>query len=169
MLKLEKPKFKLDLKRPITGSAKIEIDKPVTEVFSFVALDFFLNYPRWALEVVEFKAINSNPMAVGSLARQTRIDQGHRVESTFEIAVLEQDKLLVLNGLSDPFRQSYRFESTRVDKTVLTDTFELLDVELFMRPFEKLIRTSLEEGLKNSVENIKKLLSQIDLNKFELH
>jgi hypothetical protein len=162
MLKLEKQKFKLELKKPISGSASIQIDKPVADVFAFVGTNFFINYPRWALEVVEFKAINNNPMAVGSLARQTRIDQGHRIESTFEIGALEQDKLVLLNGLSDPFRHFYYFESVKDNATLLTDKFEVLDVELFMRPFEKLIRTALEEGLQNSVNNIKKLLSQAE-------
>nr|WP_305907574.1 SRPBCC family protein [Methylomarinum sp. Ch1-1]MDP4520337.1 SRPBCC family protein [Methylomarinum sp. Ch1-1] len=141
------------------GSASIEIDKPVRQVFSFVAEHFFDNYPKWALEVVEFKPINNNPLKVGALARQARIDQGHKVESTFEISRYETDSLLELNGLSEPFRHSYHFASQGEDKTLLTDRFELLELELFMRPFEKLISRAIEEGLQNSIHNIKKLLS----------
>lgn len=148
----------LDNKKPVLGSVSIEIEKPVTQVFSFVAEHFFDNYPKWALEVVEFKPINNNPLVVGALAKQTRIDQGHKVESTFEILRYEQDKLLVLNGLSEPFLHSYLFTGLDDNKTLLTDSFELLELELFMRPFEKLIRTAIEEGLQNSVDNIKKLL-----------
>ena len=151
----------LDLSKPVMGKASIEIDRPVSEVFEFVADDFFENYPKWALEVVEFKPINDNKMAVGALARQTRIDQGQKVESTFEIANLEKNELLVINGLSEPYRNTYHFETGEEgSSTLLTYSFELLKVELFMRPFEKLIRRAIEEGARNSVENIKYLLSK---------
>lgn len=149
----------LDKNKPVVGSASSEIDRPISQVFSFVAEHFFENYPKWALEVVEFKPINNNPLRVGALARQTRLDQGHKVESTFEIERYEKDRLLVLNGLSHPFRHSYLFSGVDNDKTLLTDRFELLELELFMRPFEKLIRVAIEEGLQNSLENIKKLLA----------
>lgn len=153
--------FALDLSksRPVVGKASVEIDRPVPEVFAYVAENFFENYPKWALEVVEFKPINDNRMAVGALARQTRIDQGQKTESTFEIVTLEQNKLLVLSGLSDPYRNCYRFESINEKKTLLTFSFELSELELFMRPFEKLIRTAIEEGAQNSVENIKNLIA----------
>ncbi|WP_031432334.1 SRPBCC family protein [Methylomarinum vadi] len=148
----------LNKNKPVQGAATIEIDKPVRQVFSFVAEHFFENYPRWALEVVEFKPINNNPMQVGALAKQVRYDQGHKVESVFEIEKYEQDKLLVCQGLSHPFRHSYLFDQLTDEKTLLTDRFELLELELFMRPFEKLIRVAIEEGLQNSLDNIKKLL-----------
>ncbi len=152
--------LKLDISKPVRGTAYLEIDKPITEVFSFVAEDFFENYPKWAPEVVDFKPINSNPMQEGALARQTRIEQGHKVESTFEIAELKKNERLVLKGLSDPFRHSYLFQPIDDNKTLLTDCFELLEIEIFMRPFEKLIRTALEEGLQNSINNIKNLLCE---------
>ena len=36
--------------------------------------------------------------------------------------------------------------------------FELLSLELFMRPFEKLIRIAVQEGTEKTVINIKKLV-----------
>ncbi|WP_269144437.1 hypothetical protein [Methylicorpusculum oleiharenae] len=33
-----------------------------------------------------------------------------------------------------------------------------MEIELFMRPFEKLIRVAIEEGAQNTVNNIKNLL-----------
>ncbi len=149
--------LEFDLHKTVLGTARIEIHQPVELVFSFVADHFFENYPKWALEVIDFKPINNNPMAVGSLARQTRMDQGHKVESTFEVKAYEQTRLLMLEGLSDPYRHCFRFEETD-NNTLLTESFELLEIDLFMRPFEKLIRAAIEEGLINSVENIKRLL-----------
>jgi len=148
--------------KPVAGSAVIEIDRPVQEVFAFVAENFFENYPAWAPEVIEFKPINDNPMAIGALARQTRYEQGQKTESTFEVAAIEPNRLLQLDGLSDPYRNCYQFESVSETKTRLTFSFELLEVELFMRPFEKLIRRAIEEGAQNALENIKALLSGSD-------
>jgi len=145
--------------RPVIGSASVEIDRPVEDVFAFVAENFFQNYPHWAPEVVEFKAINDNPMAVGALARQTRIEQGQKTESTFEIAKLIPNELLEIQGLSEPYSNSYRFERLDSQKTRLSFSFQLLELELFMRPFEKLIRRAIEEGAQNSLDNIKKLLA----------
>lgn len=150
--------LEFDIHKPVIGTVIIEIDRPVQQVFSFVAEQFFKNYPKWALEVIEFKPINNNPMEVGALAKQIRIEQGHRVESTFEIKAYEPNRLLLLEGLSDPFRHSFSFESLE-QQTCLVESFELLEIELFMRPFEKLIRAAIEEGLRNSVANIQKLLT----------
>lgn len=149
----------IDLNKSVTGKASIKIEQPVDRVFDYVAVYFFENYPKWALEVVDFKPINDNPMQVGSLARQTRFDQGQKVESTFEIAVLEPNQLLVLDGLSAPYRNTYQFESNSNGDTLLTFSFELLDLEIFMRPFVKLIRTAIEEGAQNTVVNIKDLIA----------
>jgi hypothetical protein len=152
--------FGLSKSKPVIGSASVELDKPANEVFSFVAGNFFENYPKWAPEVIEFKPINDNPMAVGALARQTRLEQGQKTESTFEIVAFEPNALLELKGLSDPYQHRYRFERFDETKTRLTFSFEILELDLSMRPFERLIRAAIEEGARNSVKNIKNLLEQ---------
>lgn len=151
--------YRIELKKSVTGEASIKIAQPISHVFDYVALNFFENYPKWALEVVAFKAINSNPMQVGSLARQTRIEQGQEVETTFEVEALKNNELLVLNGLSAPFKNSYHFQSVHHDDaTLLTFSVEIMQLEVYMRPFIKLIRAAIEEGAHNSVTNIKTLL-----------
>lgn len=147
------------LSKSISGHSEIEIDRPVSDVFEFVTTNFFKNYPRWAEEVIEFKPINNNPMAVGSLARQIRIDQGQKVESVFEITELVNNQKLTIKGLSSPYVQVYEFLEIRPNTTLLTIVFEILDVELFMLPFEKLVRRAIEEGIRASIENIKSLMS----------
>ncbi|MGZ8152696.1 MAG: hypothetical protein ACXW0Q_08125 [Methylovulum sp.] len=54
--------FAFDLSTPksVMGKASIEIDRSVFDVFSYVGEYFFENYPKWALEVVEFNPINNN-------------------------------------------------------------------------------------------------------------
>jgi len=65
------------LKKSVTGEASIKIAQPISHVLDYVALNFFENYPKLALEVVAFKAINSNPMQVGSLGGCPRTHQNY--------------------------------------------------------------------------------------------
>jgi hypothetical protein len=152
--------YPFDISRPVMGKASIEINKPVTYVFCFVGKHFFDNYPKWAVEVSEFKPLTGTDIFVGARAQQTRIEQGQKIESIFEVSEFEMFKKMTLIGVDAQFRNTYQFLGRDdQDLTELEFSFELLELELFMRPFEKLIRMSIEEGAENTVENIKKLLA----------
>lgn len=152
-------KFPFDSSRPITGEASVEIDKPAEEVFSFVAENFFYNYPKWAAEVIELQPLDGHQVFVGAKAKLVREDNGSLVESLFEIIEYKPHLVFIFKGLTAPYKHTYTIE-TEEDKhqTRLTFKFELLEVEIFMRPFEKLIRVAIEDGAENTIENIKKLL-----------
>ena len=96
-------------------------------------------------------------MRVGTTCRQVRIDQGRRTESTFRVSRLEPGRHVEFEGTSNAFRVSYQLDPV-TDKTRLTFTFELSRLELFMRPFEKLIRIAMAEGAERVVRNIKRLI-----------
>jgi len=152
--------YPFDISRPVIGKASIEINQPITFVFCFVGKHFFDNYPKWAVEVSEFKPLTGKDIFVGARAQQTRIEQGQRVESIFEVAEFEVLKKVTFIGIDAQFRNTYHFSAhDEQDLTELEFSFELLELELFMRPFEKLIRMSIEEGAENTVENIKNLLA----------
>jgi hypothetical protein len=155
----ERSMYPFDISRPVIGKASIEINKPITFVFCFVGKHFFDNYPKWAVEVSEFKPLTGNEIFIGARAQQTRIEQGQKVESVFEVAEYEVLKKMTFVGVDAQFRNTYQFSARdEQDLTELEFSFELLELELFMRPFEKLIRMSIEEGAENTVENIKNLL-----------
>jgi hypothetical protein len=146
--------------RPVVGKASIEINKPVAYVFCFVGENFFDNYPKWALEVSEFKPLSGNHIFVGAKAQQIRLEQGQKVESVFEVSEFQPPQKVTLTGVDAPFRNTYQFSvSNNQNLTELEFSFEILEIELFMRPFEKLIRMAIEEGAENTVENIKNLLN----------
>lgn len=154
-------KLPFDTTKPVTGEASIKIDKPVEEVFHVVGEQFFHNYPKWALEVTEFEPLDGKEVFIGAKARQVRKDQGQETHSIFEITDKQPFKKLCLKGITHPYRNTYLFEiENNKNATILTFSFELLEVELFMRPFEKLIRSAIEEGAENTVENIKNLVSE---------
>jgi hypothetical protein len=62
------------------------------------------------------------------------------------------------DGVSNPFRCDYVLESADPAVTQITFTFELLSLELHMRPFEKLIRIAVQDGAERTVRNIKRLI-----------
>lgn len=151
--------FAFDLSKPLIGKADIGLEKCVAEVFDYVGFHFFDNYPKWALEVIEFEVLQEHPIGAGSRAKQVRIEQGQKVESTFEITEFMPLQKLALESVNQEFREVYTFkENDESDSTRLEISFELLHIDFFMRPFEKLIRVAIEEGLQNSLENILTLL-----------
>ncbi|WP_020157397.1 SRPBCC family protein [Methylobacter marinus] len=153
-------KFPFDSSRPVAGEASIEIDKSIHDVFSFIGEHFFDNYPKWAQEVVEFEPLDGKQVFVGAKAKQVRKDSGAEVESVFEITDYQPFIKLIFQGLTAPYKHSYLLASgEQAQPTHLTFRFELLELEVFMRPFEKLIRVAIEDGAENTVENIKNLIA----------
>jgi hypothetical protein len=90
-----------------------------------------------------------------------RVDQGNRTESTFKVTVFRPGEQVRFEGISNPYVCDYTLEpdpgkmATRV-----VFTFELLRLELYMRPFEKLIRFAVQDGAERTVRNIKRLLEE---------
>ena len=152
--------FPFDVSHPIVGKASVEINKPVDRVFHFVGERFFDNYPKWALEVSEIKPLTGDAIFVGAKAEQTRQEQGQKVRSVLEVSEFEPPQKVTLTGVDVPTRNTYQFyDHGRKDLTKLEYSFELMELELYMWPFEKLIRNAIEEGAENTVENIKNLLT----------
>lgn len=153
-------KLPFESAKSVVGEATIEIDKSANEVFAFVGEGFFNNYPRWAVEVVEFEPLDGEKVFVGAKAKQVRKDNDSEIESVFEITDFQPCEKLGLKGINEPYKHSYILENVEKSKpTKLTFRFELLELEIFMRPFEKLIRYAIEDGAENTVENIKNLIT----------
>jgi hypothetical protein len=139
--------------------ASILIDQPPTRVFEFVAVDFANNYRRWSPEVQQLTLLTPGPLRVGSQARQVRLDQGRRTETTFRVIEMSSPDLIVFAENARQFRIEYRMEPV-AERTRLTFAFDLARLELYMRPFEKLIRMAVQEGAERVVHNIKGLIEK---------
>ncbi len=152
-------KIPFDSSKPVAGEASVEINRPVQQVFSYIGKNFFNNYPKWAVEVIKFEPLDGKEVFIGAKARQIRQENNAQIESVFAITDYQPDTKLVFQGVLDPYKQSYLLESAEKNQPVrLTFRFELLDLDIFMRPFQKLIRSAIEEGAENTVENIKNLI-----------
>ena len=143
----------------ITAKADVLIFEKVEPVYRFVALNFVANYPRWSAEVVDLKPLSTGPVRLGYQARQIRVDQGHKTESTFEVAELDLLKRVSFQGITAPYCSRYEFENLS-PSTRVTFTFELEKLEPRLRPFEKLIRIALQDGAKRTVRKLKLLIEK---------
>lgn len=150
--------FNLDSKEPVIAKARTLIECPPAEVFRYLGDSFFENYPKWSPEVIELERVTDGPLKLGTIARQVRIDQGHRTETEFTINIYEPNKRLGFAGISDPFRCTFELRDVNSGRSAeLIFTFELSEIQVFMRPFEKLIRMMVQEGAERTVRNLKQL------------
>ncbi|WP_290653116.1 SRPBCC family protein [Aquisalimonas sp.] len=148
----------------VVGEATTTIHRPVESVFRFIADEFEANYPRWSPEVIELKVLSAGYLDRDWFARQTRVDQGHKTTSTFRVADIQRPTRIVFSGVSAEFVCTYTLERVGPsnESARLRFRFEFPRLELRMRPFRKLIQTSVQEGAERTVYNLKGLVEQVD-------
>lgn len=143
---------------PVVGKASGVIQSSSDELFNFIGNELLDNYPRWSPEVKELEKLTDGPIKQGTLCRQVRIDQGNRSESTFKVQIFDSGARICFEGVSNPYRCDYVIESVNSSDSRLTFIFELLSLDLHVRPFEKLVRIAVQDGTERTVKNIKKLI-----------
>lgn len=148
---------------PVIGKASTIIQSSSENLFRFIGNDLLINYPRWSPEVKELEKLTDGPIKVGTLFHQIRIDQGNRTESTFKVKVFDIGTRICFEGTSNPFRCDYVIEAIDDSSSRITFVFELLSLDLHVRPFEKLVRIVVQEGTERTVNNIKGLVEATDL------
>lgn len=144
--------------KPVAGTAEDTVECSVDQAYDFIGRSFFDNYPKWCPQVVELEQLTPPPTGQGAKGRQVTRDRGIDSESTFEIANFTPSSLLEIKGTTEPFRSAYELSPAGDGATRIVFTFELKEIDLVMRPFQKLIRSALQEGAIQTVENIKRLL-----------
>ncbi|QSA95605.1 SRPBCC family protein [Methylococcus sp. EFPC2] len=150
--------FGLGAKNPVVGQSSLPIGSSPEAIFRFIAQDFFENYPRWSPEVLLLQKLTDGAMGPGTVARQVRVDQGHRSDSEFRVEIYEPSRRLSFSGIKDPYRCTYEIQPFDGENSRLTFTFELLELLIFMRPFEKLVRLVIQDGAERTTRNLKRLI-----------
>lgn len=143
---------------PVVGKASTLIQSPNDNLFNFIGNNLLTNYPKWSPEVKELEKLTDGPVKLGTVCRQVRIDQGNRSESTFKVKIFDAGSRICFEGISNPYRCDYLIESVNSSDSRLTFVFELLSLDLHVRPFEKLVRIAIQEGTERTVKNIKKII-----------
>ena len=144
--------------KPLAGTAAEVVECSMEAAYTFIGHGFFENYRKWCPQVVELEPLSPPPIGEGAKGRQVTRDRGIDSESTFVVSTFAPSKLFEIKGSSEPFRSAYELAPAGDGATRLTFTFELEHIDLVMRPFQKLIRTALQEGAAQTVENLKRLL-----------
>ncbi len=143
---------------PVIGKASTIVRTPSDQLFNFIGTDLMTNYPRWSPEVKELEKLTDGPVKLGTVCRQVRLDQGNRSESTFKVKAFDEGTRVCFEGISNPYRCDYVIESINPSDSKITFIFELLSLDLHVRPFEKLVRIAVQDGTERTVHNIKKLI-----------
>lgn len=153
---------------PVVVKSTSLIRSPADQVFRFIVDDFFLNYPKWSPEVKELRQITEGQVNKGTKGWQVRIDSGHRSESEFILTEYIQNRRVVFEGVSRAvedkpgslFKCIYEVNEAPLTtpSTRLSFTFELPRVEIYMMPFERVIRIAIKDGADATVINIKRLI-----------
>ena len=143
---------------PVVGKASTVIQSPNDKLFDFIGNNLLTNYPKWSPEVKELEILTDGPVTIGTVGRHVRIDQGARSESTFKVKIFDSGMRICFEGVSNPYRCDYLIESLDSSDSRLTFIFELLSLDLHVRPFEKLVRIAIQEGTERTVKNIKKII-----------
>lgn len=159
--------LKLNVNRtdPVTAEASTVIDREQAQVFDFIAGHFHENYPRWMTDVIELECLDPVPVKIGTRVRQVRVENNEEITSTFEIKEIEAFDTFSFQGIDMPYRQIYRIDPVSQGKSHLTFRFELLEVDLFMRPFVKLIRSAMIEGVEGTLVTLSSLLNPPETSK----
>jgi hypothetical protein len=142
---------------PIQGRSESLVKCSLADAYNIIAHCFFENYQKWCPQVVELEQLSQPPMQLGSKGRQVTRDRGIDSEALFDVTKFAPQTELEITGATEPFRSSYQFDR-KGDDTQITFTFELKEIDLVMRPFQKLIKTALQDGAEQTAENIKNLL-----------
>ena len=144
--------------KPVSGQADDIVDCPITDAYEIIGHKFFENYPKWCPQVVDREQISPPPILSGTIGRQVTRDRGIDSESTFEVSEFSPATKFEIKGITEPFRSAYELTAEGPNKTRIAFTFELQEIDLMMRPFQKLIKTALQDGAVQTIENIKNLL-----------
>jgi len=128
------------------------IDRPVAEVFHFVAHEHVRNHPRWDPDM-QLDQVSDGPIGVGTIIRRRNTHSGTPVEGTMEVVEFEPDRAMgvVIDDGPTETRSRVTFKAESQERTTLTISAEFADMDESM---ESLI-TSLVE---RSVRNIKHLI-----------
>jgi len=135
----------------------ILIRRRVEDVYQFVAIDFFDNYPRWSPQVRELEKLSRGPMRVGVIGRQVRTDGGYRSEARFQVTHFTPLLELRFASMTKPrFEVRYRFARV-ASGTRLTFNFNL-ELPFLIRPLRHRVGEVVKGGGSRVLHNLKTLL-----------
>ena len=129
------------------------IDRPVAEVFHFLAHDHVRNHPRWDPDM-ELEQISEGPTGVGTMIRRRNSHSGTPVEGTMEVVEFEPNRVMgtIIHDGPVEMRARMTFDAESDDQTKITINVELPGMD------ESMDKSFLISAIKRSTENMKRLI-----------
>lgn len=138
----------------VTFTNTIQIDKPVKEVFSFLAT--FENLPKWNYYIMDVSKTEENIPGQGITYHQIRKNDEQYFE-VLEFIPNEKITIKTLPGSSLQFQRTFIFKREG-EFTVLSDEFEL---ETKLPAFiEKLFVGKIKNAVRDNLQKLKELLEK---------
>lgn len=102
------------------------INRSLSEVFQFYAVEHVRNHPRWDPDI-ELEMISEGPMALGSRIRRVNRRSGAPVEGTMEVVEFEPDRAIGMHILDGPMEMRGRtsFDALGPDQTRVIVSVEI--------------------------------------------
>jgi len=129
------------------------IDRPVAEVFHFIADEHVRNHPRWDPDI-ELEQISDGPMGVGTIIRRRNSRSGTPVEGTMEVVEFERNRATATLIHDGPVEMRGRidFEALSDNQTKITISAELPGMD------ESMDKSFLISRMERSAQNMKHLI-----------
>lgn len=129
------------------------IDRPVADVFHFIAHEHVRNHPRWDPNM-ELEQISDGPIGVGTVIRRRNSRSGTPVEGTMEVLEFEPNRAfgaLIHDGPVE-LRARTTFGAVGDNQTTITIHVELPGMD------ESTDISSLLSAVQRSAQNMKQLI-----------
>jgi uncharacterized protein YndB with AHSA1/START domain len=102
------------------------IDRPISKVFHFFAVEHVRNHPRWDPDI-ELWLDTDAPIGVGTIIRRRNRRGGTPVEGTMEVLEFEPDRVIAMLIHDGPIETRGRtmFEALGASRTRLTTIIDI--------------------------------------------
>lgn len=106
----------------VSIGAEVVIDRPVEDVFRFVAVDHRENHPRWDPAVIRIVSLADGPLRLGSQMDIVRRTLGREESRAFEVTEWVDPSRVAITTRSADFELtlSSNFEALTANRTRLT-------------------------------------------------
>ena len=143
----------------LKAQSSIVINRPVEEVFQYIAQNFFDNYPKWDTAVVELKKTSPDPVELGTKGWQVMDGGGWRAEADFYVNDYEPNRRFSITGNGQTyFKNSYTFEPIGNGTKVIYDfEFGLKNVGRLVEP---LMAGAVKKASQETVHNLQHLIEE---------
>jgi hypothetical protein len=147
--------FSSEIKEEIT----VSLSKNIAEVFDFIAVHFLDNYLKWSPEVDSIEGVSAGEFGKDYQFRQVRSDKNIINEAILTVTLYEPYHHFAYANLNDHYSCHYIFEDVQGLSTNFTFIFHFEEIDIMMRPFAKVIRSAIQEGIQQTANNIKQIIN----------